>query len=106
METEYPGIAQELHIPQTAQSDPSINQAVSQLMHFHVLACLKDGTTKEAIIDEVTPEGVILLVVEPLETDETERQGYGRPFYRRYNRFLFPFAWFVPPFFVPFPFFY
>ncbi|MFX3616946.1 MAG: hypothetical protein ACE3JK_05435 [Sporolactobacillus sp.] len=103
-------LEEELYIPhemreqQTTGNETDIKKIANQLMNYHILAHLNDGSQQEGILDEVNDKGVVLLI--PEDINDTDRQFYGPRRFRRYNRFLFPFSLFAFPFIVPFPFFY
>ncbi|RYL95470.1 hypothetical protein EWI07_01760 [Sporolactobacillus sp. THM7-4] len=78
-------------------------------MNYHVIAHMKDGTKKEAIIEEVDDNSVIMLIPEEVDSEERQFYGYGpgyRPRFRRFHRFRFPFYLFVYPFIYPYPYYY
>ncbi|MCO7125656.1 hypothetical protein NIE88_07725 [Sporolactobacillus shoreicorticis] len=111
----YDAPEQPFFIPQTmderaAQQPASNNQAIhdtcTKLMNFHVIAQMADGSKMEGIIEDVNDQGVIMLVPENVNERFFQGPGGPRPRFRRFNRFLFPFIFFVPPFFYPYPYYY
>ncbi|MCQ2009049.1 MAG: hypothetical protein ABF629_07815 [Sporolactobacillus sp.] len=113
----YDAPEQQLFVPQmmeerAAQQPESNNQAIhdmcTKLMNFHVIAQMADGSKMDGIIEEVNEQGVVMLVPENVNENERFYQGPGgpRPRFRRFNRFLFPFIFFAPPFFYPYPYYY
>ncbi|MCI1858623.1 MAG: hypothetical protein LKI94_08735 [Sporolactobacillus sp.] len=96
--------------PSTQASNPAENNVATmkdicrKYMNYHIVAHLNDGSKQEGILEDINNRGIILLI--PEDVTENDRQFYGgRPRFRRYRRFLFPFPLFVFPFIVPFPFY-
>ncbi|MCL1631813.1 hypothetical protein M3N64_07600 [Sporolactobacillus sp. CPB3-1] len=92
---------------QQGNTVPNINDVCRKYMNYHVIAEMADGKKMEGIIEDINDQGVVMLI--PEDVNDAERYFYGpggRRRFRRFNRFLFPFILFVPPFFYPYPYFY
>ncbi|WP_174731414.1 hypothetical protein [Mesobacillus harenae] len=102
----------------------NVQSVCNKYMNYHVLAQMRDGSQMEGIIQNADEDGVIMLVPEVVEEDESRQYGgyggygvpgggYGVPGgygggrrrYRRYRRRRFPYVQFVFPFILPFPFY-
>ncbi|GAY74703.1 hypothetical protein NBRC111894_257 [Sporolactobacillus inulinus] len=97
------------NVNQSTDNTQALNNLCRKYMNYYVIAQMADGTQMEGIVEEVTDQGVIMLVPEDAEPEADSRFFYGprpRRRFRRFNRFLLPFFLFATPFLYPFPFYY
>lgn len=85
------------------------NQA-KQMMNYHVIAHMSDGTQMDGILVDMDDEGVTMLVPEDVDMGGEARAfgqgGFGGGFGRRFHFNRFPFFFFGFPFFRPYPYYY
>ena len=92
-----------------------VKSVCNKYMNFYVLGQMLDGSQVEGIITSMDDDGVIMLVPEEIEAEEHDNRyggygGYGghggRRRHRRFRRRRYPYAQFVFPFILPYPFYY